>query len=111
MKGEALRSALPRERTGRGGPLRLVRYRPLFSGPAVERVSELQFQRPEAVVELSSGDADMRGIADGDLVRVSSNGSSVELRARLDARLVAGAVRAAEEHVRELEGAVEVSKA
>ncbi len=111
VTGEALRSALPAQRTGRGGPLRLLRYRPLFSGPAVERVSELQFQRPEGVIELSSGDADMRGIADGDIVRVSSNGSSLELRARLNRRLVAGAVRAAEEHVRELEGAVEVSKA
>ena len=28
------------------GTLRLQRYRPLFSGPAVERVPELQFQRP-----------------------------------------------------------------
>jgi hypothetical protein len=42
---------------------------------------------------------------------VSSNGSSVELRARVNRRLVAGAVRAAEEHVRELAGACEVSKA
>jgi hypothetical protein len=32
------------------GHLRLLRYRPLFSGPAVERVAELQFQRPEAEV-------------------------------------------------------------
>jgi NADH-quinone oxidoreductase subunit G len=110
VTGEALRSALPAQRTGRGGPLRLVRYRPLFSGPAVERVSELQFQRPEAAIELSPDDAAMRGISAGDLVRVSSNGSSVELRALLNARLVAGAARAAEEHVRELAGAVEVTK-
>ena len=32
--------------------LRLVAYRPLFSGPAVERTPELQFQRPDAEVEL-----------------------------------------------------------
>jgi len=108
---EGLRSPLPAERTGRGGPLRLVRYRPLFSGPAVERVPELQFQRPEPAVELSPGDAEVRGVSSGDLVRVSSNGTSVELRARIDRRLVAGAVRAAEEHVGELQGAVEVSKA
>jgi hypothetical protein len=37
----------PRAQTAKGGPLKLVRYRPLFSGPAVERVDELQFQRPE----------------------------------------------------------------
>ena len=30
------------------GELRLLRYRPLFSGPQVERVRELQFQRPAA---------------------------------------------------------------
>ncbi|HEY2542362.1 MAG TPA: molybdopterin-dependent oxidoreductase, partial [Gaiellaceae bacterium] len=31
-----------------GDGLRLVCYKPLFSGPAVERVEELQFQRPPA---------------------------------------------------------------
>ena len=33
--------------------LRLLRYRPLFSGPQVERVEELQFQRPAAEAALS----------------------------------------------------------
>ncbi len=103
------RSASPRAE--RGGPLRLLRYRSLFSGPAVERVPELAFQRAEPIVELSPDDARVRGIGTGDVVRVSSNGSSVELRARVNRRLVAGAVRAAEEHVRELERAVEVSRA
>ena len=90
--------------------LRLARYRALFSGPSVERVSELRFQRPEPLVELSPGDASVRGIANGDKVRVSSNGTSVELRARIDRRLVAGAVRAAEEHVAGLEQGVEVTR-
>jgi NADH-quinone oxidoreductase subunit G len=102
--------APPKETTGRGGPLRLVRYRPLFSGPAVERVEELQFQRPDPVVGLSPRDAEVRGITAGETVVVQSNGTSVELRARIDKRLVAGAVRAAEEHVRDLAQAVEVSK-
>ena len=70
-----------------GGPLRLARYRALFSGPAVERVPELSFQRPEPVVELSAEDASVRGIETGDVVRVSSNGTSVELRARVNRRL------------------------
>ncbi len=48
--------------------LRLVTYRPLFSGPAVERVPELQFQRPEPVLELSAADARARGIEPGDEV-------------------------------------------
>jgi predicted molibdopterin-dependent oxidoreductase YjgC len=96
--------------TVKGGPLRLLRYRALFSGAAVERVEELQFQRPEAAIELSSQDASVRGIATGDAVRVSSNGTSVELRARVNRRLIAGVVRAAEEHVAGLEAGVEVSR-
>ena len=51
-----------------------------------------------------------RGIENGDVVRVSSNGTSVELRARVNRRLVAGAVRAAAEHVERLEAGVEVTK-
>jgi NADH-quinone oxidoreductase subunit G len=93
-----------------GGPLRLARYRALFSGPSVERVSELAYQRPEPVVELSAEDASVRGIESGDVVRVSSNGTSVELRARVNRRLVAGAVRAAAEHVAGLEPGVEVTR-
>ena len=98
-----------RTETAGGGPLRLLRYRPLFSGPAVERVEELQFQRPEPAIELSEHDARTRGIATGDEVVVRSNGTALALRARVNKALIDGVVRAAEEHVRELEGAVEVS--
>jgi predicted molibdopterin-dependent oxidoreductase YjgC len=97
-------------RTARGGPLKLVRYRALFSGPAVERVPELQFQRPEAEIELSVHDAEVRNISAGEEVVVRSNGTSVHMRARINRQLIEGAVRAAEEHVRELQEAVEVSK-
>ena len=93
-----------------GGPLRLLRYRSLFSGPVVERVEELQFQRPEPAIELSPHDARVRGIVAGETVVVRSNGTSVELRARVNKRLVDGTVRAPIEHVRDLEQAVEVSK-
>jgi NADH-quinone oxidoreductase subunit G len=98
-------------KTAGGGPLRLLRYRPLFSGPAVERVHELQFQRPEPQLELAAEDASSRGITSGDLVRVSSNGTSVELRARVSKKLRAGVARAAEEHTAELQAGVEVSRA
>ena len=104
-------ASLPTSQTVKGGPLRLLRYRALFSGAAVERVEELQFQRPEPVIELSSQDASVRGIASGDTVHVSSNGTSVDLRARVNRRLMAGAVRAPEEHVAGLEAGVEVSRA
>jgi NADH-quinone oxidoreductase subunit G len=92
------------------GELRLVRYRPLFSGPQVERVPELQFQRPEPVVDLSAADADRRGISSGDSVVLRSNGASVELLARVDRRLVAGVVRVADEHAGDLHPRVEVVK-
>jgi NADH-quinone oxidoreductase subunit G len=90
--------------------LALQRYRPLFSGPAVERVEELRFQRPDPEVELSADDAKRRGISTGDDVEVRSNGTSVSLRARVNKRLVAGVVRVADEHARELHAIVEVTK-
>jgi NADH-quinone oxidoreductase subunit G len=99
-----------KEKVGGGGPLRLTRYRALFSGPSVERVPELRFQRPDRAVELSPKDASVRGIENGDVVVVSSNGTSVELRARVNSRLAAGVVRAASEHVDGLEAGVEVTK-
>ena len=94
----------------RGGGLRLVRYRPLFSGPAVERIPELQFQRPKREVVLSEQDAAARGIGNGDEVTVSSNGTSVTLRARIERELRAGVVRIADEHAGDLQPSVEVAK-
>jgi NADH-quinone oxidoreductase subunit G len=90
------------------GTLKLRRYRPLFSGPAVERVPELQFQRPEPVIELSAEDAERRQIATGETVSVRSNGTSIELRAQVSRALEAGTVRIAEEHAADLHRDVEV---
>ncbi len=102
----------PERGTVGGGPLLVQRYRPLFSGPTVERVAELQFQRPPAEIELSAEDARTRRIVSGDAVAVQSNGTSVTLRARLSRSLSPGVVRIAEEHARELQrGGVEVSRA
>ena len=93
------------------GALRLHRYRPLFSGPAVERVHELQFQRPASEIELAAADAQLRRIATGDPVLVRSNGASVELRARVNRKLARGVARIAEEHAADLHPSVEVVKA
>ncbi|HVM69245.1 MAG TPA: molybdopterin-dependent oxidoreductase, partial [Gaiellaceae bacterium] len=93
------------------GNLRLQRYRPLFSGPAVERTPELQFQRPAAEIELAAADAERRQISAGDAVTVRSNGTSVELRAKISRRLRAGVVRIADEHAADLHREVEVVKA
>jgi NADH-quinone oxidoreductase subunit G len=90
--------------------LQLVRYRALFSGPAVERTPELAFQRPQPEVELSEEDARTRDIRSGDDVTVRSNGTSVTLRARLNRDLRAGVVRIADEHAGELQHTVELSK-
>src|ERR687887_1280584 len=92
------------------GALQLVRYRPLFSGAAVERVPELQFQRPAAEVELSAKDADRLKIKRGEPVSLRSNGTTVELRAAINKRLKAGVARVAEEHARDLHPTVEISR-
>ncbi|MFL5969006.1 MAG: molybdopterin-dependent oxidoreductase [Gaiellaceae bacterium] len=87
----------------------LVRYRPLFSGPAVERTPQLQFQRPQAEVELSQHDAIDRRIRSGDEVTVRSNGTSVTLRARISGDLRAGVVRIPDEFAGDLQPSVELS--
>jgi predicted molibdopterin-dependent oxidoreductase YjgC len=91
------------------GGLRLVRYRALFSGPAVERIPELQFQRPRPEVELAEDDARARGIRNGDEVTIRSNGTSVRLRARLSRELRPGVVRVPEEHAGDLHPRVEIA--
>ena len=108
VSAEALPAVEPRPRAGQ---VRLVAYKPLFSGPAVERVTELQFQRPQAELQLSAEDAAKRRIATGDLVTVGSNGNAITLPARVDRRLQAGIARVALEHAEGLAGAVDVAKA
>jgi predicted molibdopterin-dependent oxidoreductase YjgC len=97
------------EGTEDGMGLRLVTYRPLFSGPAVERVPELQFQRPDPEVELAPDDAQRLGISDGQEVTVRSNGTSATLRARLAQDLSPGAARIAEDYAQGLEQRVEIT--
>jgi NADH-quinone oxidoreductase subunit G len=100
---------LPEPAPASGEGLQLVSYKPLFSGPAVERVGELQFQRPPAEIELAAADARARGIANGAPVTVRSNGTSVELRARIAKNLRPGVARIAREHAGDLHGTVEVT--
>jgi len=117
LPGRAPAEALPKEspddtapaKAGKG-ELQLLRFRPLFSGPAVERVDELQFQRPAPEVELSARDALRLDVKRGDPLLVRSNGTSIELRAAVNKRLKTGVVRIAEEHARDLHPTVEVSK-
>jgi NADH dehydrogenase/NADH:ubiquinone oxidoreductase subunit G len=91
------------------GTLRLVAYKPLFSGAAVDRTPELQFQRPDPEIQISAADAKSRKIRNGSAVTVSSNGTSVVLRARIARDLAAGTVRIAEDHASGLHPTVEVA--
>jgi NADH dehydrogenase/NADH:ubiquinone oxidoreductase subunit G len=98
--------------TVQGRGLRLIRYRPLFSGPAVERVANLQFQRPSGEAGLSRDDAERLGVRDGAQVSLSTNGTSARLRARVRRDLDAGVVLVPEGAADELaEGPVEVKRA
>jgi NADH dehydrogenase/NADH:ubiquinone oxidoreductase subunit G len=100
----------PGEAAPEGTGLRLLTYRPLFSGAAVDRTPELHFQRPIDEVALARSDARERGIATGDRVTVSSNGTSVALRARIARDVAAGTVRVAADHSAGLHQFVEVRK-
>ena len=88
------------------GELRLLRYRPLFSGPYVERVPELEFQRAEArkcSPPTRSGGRSQQA--------TSSTFAPTAPRsrcARIDRRLVSGVARVAEEHAGDLHQLVEV---
>jgi NADH-quinone oxidoreductase subunit G len=100
---------MPEPEPARGTGLQLVAYKPLFSGAAVERVPELQFQRPQAHVIIARSDARARGIAAGDTVTLSRNGSSIQLQARLSNEARAGVVLVAEEHAQDLRGSVDLA--
>ncbi len=105
------RPPVPAPRRLSGDGFQLVRFRPLFAGAAVERVSQLQFQRPVAEVELPAGQARALGIRTGDGVLVRSNGTSHELRARLNRRLRTGVARVAADHAGGLGETVSIEKA
>src|SRR4051794_28492362 len=90
--------------------LRLLTYRPLFSGPAVDRTPELAFQKPGGEIELARADARARGIATGDTVTVGSNGTSIALRARIARDLPPGVARMPRGEARGLHEFVEVKK-
>jgi NADH dehydrogenase/NADH:ubiquinone oxidoreductase subunit G len=100
----------PAKQQPRGKGLRLLTYKPLFSGPAVDRTPELEFQRRDGEVELAPGDAKSRKIAAGDQVTVSSNGTSRVLRARIARDLPDGTVRVPRADAEGLHELVEVRK-
>ena len=69
----------------------------------------LPSRQPDAEVEISAADAKARGIRNGASVTVSSNGTTLELRARIARDIAAGTVRIARDHAGDLHPIVEVA--
>ncbi len=99
---------LDKPKSGKG--FELATYRSLFSGREVERTEPLAFQRPPAEVELSKADAKKLKVTTGETVVVGTNGTSRELRARVNRRLKDGVVRIADEHAAGFDDRVQVKK-
>ena len=107
----ASRRRPPAPRT-EGAGLRLHRYRPLFSGP--RRRARPRARLPASRARrraLASPTPSRAGSRTATRCVVRSNGTSVELRARVNRRLVDGVARVADEHAGDLHPAVEVVRA
>ena len=68
-------------RGGGNGALRLGTYRPFWAAPEVEISPSLQFAIARQQLELSPEDAGRLGIAGGETVQVSQNGTRLEAKA------------------------------
>ena len=74
-----------------GGGLVLGTYRELWAGEVTERNPALRFLAPAQRVELAPADAERLGVAHGDEVEVSSNGTDVHARVAVGERMRPGA--------------------
>jgi NADH-quinone oxidoreductase subunit G len=74
------------------GTLQVVAYRPLISGPAVERAERLRFLTPDEIV-LAEADAIRLGLAHGQRVTVRHPGGRTSGPLHVSRTLAAGAVR------------------
>jgi NADH-quinone oxidoreductase subunit G len=70
--------------------LALGTYRDLWAGPITELNPPLKFLQPPQRVELSPSDAEALGLSNGDAVRVSQNGSSVDASVQIRERIEQG---------------------
>ncbi|HWO47332.1 MAG TPA: NADH-quinone oxidoreductase subunit NuoG [Solirubrobacterales bacterium] len=78
------------------GGLRLGTYRDLWAGPITELNPPLKFLTPHQRLEISSADAQELGLASGDAVRVSQNGSALRATVQIKERVPKGVVFMAE---------------
>jgi NADH-quinone oxidoreductase subunit G len=70
--------------------LRLGTYRDLWAGPITELNPPLKFLQPQQRVEIAPSDAERLGLSNGDAVRVSQNGSSIEAKVEIKERVQQG---------------------
>jgi NADH-quinone oxidoreductase subunit G len=87
-------SSLARGKKAKAEPdgLKVVAYRPLMSGPAVDRAERLHFLKPGEIV-LASADAIRLGLVEGQQVVVAHAGGRTTGPLRVSRTQVAGAVR------------------
>ena len=78
------------------GGLRLGTYRPIWASPEVEISPALKFLFPAQRLELSLADAERLGIAEGESVHVSQNGTSLTATAAIRSGVTAGTAFLAE---------------
>jgi NADH-quinone oxidoreductase subunit G len=84
------------ERPSSLGRLALGTYRPLWASPEVEVSPALKFLAPDQAVELSPEDSRRLGIADGEHVLVTQNGTRLNARAVIRSAVPAGTAFLAE---------------
>jgi NADH-quinone oxidoreductase subunit G len=72
------------------GHLRLGTYRPIWASPEVEISPALKFLFPAQRLELSLADAERLGIADGESVQVSQNGTRLNATAAVRSGVTEG---------------------
>jgi predicted molibdopterin-dependent oxidoreductase YjgC len=75
----------------KGKGLLLGTYRDLWASDVTKRNPALRFLMPEQKLELAAKDAEELKLANGDPVTVSVNGSSVEAKVAIRARMKEGA--------------------
>ncbi len=81
---------------GPDAPLTLGTYRDLWAGPVTELNPPLKFLTPHQRLEISSQDAQRLDLKNGEAVRVSQNGSSVDAAVLIKERISPGTVFMAE---------------
>jgi NADH-quinone oxidoreductase subunit G len=82
--------------TNPNGSLRVGTYRPIWAAPECEISPALHFLIPRQHAELSPDDARRLGIADGDEVLISQNGTRLNAKAAVRSSVRAGSVFLAE---------------